>query len=211
VTRKKKRKKNKDMTRIEYRENCPHRKEHTLIDGNREWGCENSVSFRLHGILFLCDDDCEYMRKYVPEKKKDMENEETSYPVASDTKLSLPYDYEGKETKDKRISSRKDDIGREYRRCSVCKRWFLLDAFPLSSKGLDGHTNVCQECTKKVEPKEDKPMEKEDKEVVETSDDIKRAAQKQEFLKDVSDVDLLQEIKRRGWKGNLQVTMEFKF
>lgn len=197
------------MTRTEYRENCPHRKENVLINGNREWGCENSVSFRLHSILFPCDDDCDYMHKYVPEKREKKTMTKEDYPVAEDTKLYLPYDREGNVTEDKRIVIRMDEIRRKYKRCSVCKRWFLLDTFPLA-KTPDGHSSVCPECGKS-EIKNEKPMEDKEKEIIQKENEVKEQAVKQFALQEVPDTDLIREIQRRGWKGNLKVTLDFEF
>lgn len=201
------------MTRNEYRENCPSRKENILIDGTKEWGCMDSVSFRLHGILFPCDDSCDYMKKYVPDLKKEkckMTKKEI-YPEAEDTKLYLPYNIDGEVSEDGRLSLRMDELRRKYKRCSKCKRWFLLDTFSLRSSSPDKHSSLCHDCEQSLgiqPPEKSKHSEAQSEETKDvTSDSVPTVA----ILSDVSDVDLLQEIKHRGWKGNLQVTMNFEF
>lgn len=109
-----------------------------------------------------------------------------------------------------------DVMHAKYRQCSTCKRWFPEEGWPVSK--LNGKpTKPCAECLEKTrkaeearkERKESKKLKKEPPEMSITSNGVEYSANHYD-LSDVPNSDIIREIRRRGWKGNVTVSMDFE-
>lgn len=146
--------------------------------------------------------------------------------TAADTGAVLTYDRNGQLINDcSKETHLWDVMKQEYKKCAYCKKWYLLSSFPTSDspRSKDGHSAFCAECTKKqanrrdVDPQQpekkpevEKPKEEavSDKEEEALTSEVKDKQLK--ILSLLPDELLIQELRRRGFEGNLSVLKEYE-
>lgn len=104
----------------------------------------------------------------------------------------------------------------KYRQCSTCKRWLPEDGWP-ASKLTGKPTKQCAECLDKTRKAEEARKERREAkkpkagqpEVSITGNGVEYSVNHYD-LSDVPNSDIIREIRRRGWKGHVTVSMDFE-
>lgn len=107
-----------------------------------------------------------------------------------------------------------DVMGREYKQCAKCKKFYPAGSFP-ACKATGRPSKCCQACLDKAAAGREKRKEKRKEQ--DAGEAAVRARAKPEpgkehdtaALAGVPDSEIIKEIRRRGWKGRLVLTMEF--
>lgn len=98
---------------------------------------------------------------------------------------------------------RKSEDGVIYKKCHDCGRWFPIDHYPLTDKLLpkskDGHSCFCKECQDKKSTLRKARLSK-----IGISE--KEAVSPKGVLTAFTDVELIQELRLRGYAGSLSFT-----
>lgn len=103
----------------------------------------------------------------------------------------------------------------KYKQCSKCKKWFPASEYTLKANGAPNKCCPnCIEALKKArEARKAEKAEKEKKEEAQQPPLDGQHLASATIHYDLSQVppqDLIQEMQRRGWKGNVQVIMNFE-
>lgn len=153
-----------------------------------------------------------------------MENEEIENKVkgkrksrvitAADTGSVLTYDKDGALLNDLVGHTHLwDAMKREYKRCARCRKFFLLDSFPKSTSknSHDGHGALCTECQQIKIDNLTKPPKENNDVVLGGKDDVwemLNRVSKKSSVSNVPDMVLLDELRRRGYRGKLTMEVE---
>lgn len=119
-----------------------------------------------------------------------------------------------------------DAFGRQYKKCNNCKKWYLLESFPTSDSKLskDGRGPLCPRCMKKKNIKETMLQT-----CIATVDNTKGSggtatsttsvennnAPESDCIESITpirqlpDEIIIQEMRRRGYKGSINVIKEY--
>ena len=92
----------------------------------------------------------------------------------------------------------------QMKKCANCGRILPLSAFKKHNKGTYGRVAVCNECKGgSIKPQGKEKKEPEKKEIAKEEDDHAGVVRE-----NLTDSELILELRRRGWTGRLQKTIE---
>lgn len=93
-----------------------------------------------------------------------------------------------------------DVMHNKYKQCAKCKKWYKEDEYPLKTDGTP--TKCCENCLETMKKAQEARKAK--------KASVKSEPASKIDLSQVPPQDLIKEMQRRGWKGNITITMDFE-